>query len=215
MSIRLILADDHKIVREGVRALLSRQADMEVIAECSTGREAIRLASEARPEAVVMDVDMPDMDGIQATTEIKAATPSVKVIGLSMHAAKRFVIRMFQAGASAYVLKESAFDELARAIRLVAANEVYVSRGVLTTMLDDAIRRVAQAGPSPKPLLTEREREVLKLLAEGGSTKAVAAQLGISVQTVSTHRTRILAKLGIQSTAGLVRYAIQEGIVGL
>jgi len=182
VSIGILLADDHKIVREGLRALLTRHPDMKVVAECGTGREAVRLALELKPDAVVMDV-------------------------------RRFVVRMLRAGASAYLLKESAFDDLARAIRLVVANDIYVSSGVLTTILDDFVRRVAPE--EGKPLLTEREQEVLRLLADGHSTKAAAARLGISVQTVSAHRTHIMNKLGFQSTADLVKYAIAEGIVDL
>ena len=213
MSIGILLADDHKIVREGLRALLTRHPDMKVVAECGTGREAVRLALELKPDAVVMDVSMPDMDGIEAVAQIKAALPSVKVVGLSMHSDRHFVVRMLHAGASAYLLKESAFDDLARAIRLVVANDIYVSSGVLTTILDDFVRRVAPE--EGKPLLTEREQEVLRLLADGHSTKAAAARLGISVQTVSAHRTHIMNKLGFQSTADLVKYAIAEGIVDL
>ena len=214
MSITLVVADDHKIMRDGLRFLLEREADMEVVAECGTGRESARLAADLRPDVAVLDVAMPDMDGIDAATEIRLTAPSVKIIGLSMYAEKRFVVRMLRAGASAYLLKEGAFNELARAIRLVTANEVYVSNGLLSTVLDDVIRGLPQARPS-KPVLTDREHEVLGLLAEGLSTKAVAARLGITVQTVSTHRVHAMNKLGLYSTADLVRYAIQEGVVAL
>ncbi len=215
MSIRLIIADDHRIVRDGLRALLARQPDVEVVAECGTGREAVRLAKEHQPEAVIMDVGMPDVAGPEATAEIRAALPSTKVVALSMHTDKQFVLGMFQAGASAYLLKESAFEELARAIRLVVANEVYVSGGILTTVVNEAVQRATGVQSVPRPLLTPREQEVLKLLGGGCSTKATAAQLGISVQTVSAHRARILEKLNLHSAAELIRYAIQEGLVPL
>ena len=211
----IVITDDHRIVRDGLRALLARQADMEVVGESNNARDAVRLAVELKPDAIVMDVDMPGMSGITATAEIRAAVPSVKIIGLSMHADKRFIVGMFEAGASAYLLKESACEELARAIRLVTANEVFVSNGILTTMLDEAVRRAVQLPRAPEQQLTTREREVLRLLAEGCSTKAAAARLGIAVQTVSAHRARIMEKLGLHSVADLIRYAIHEGVVAL
>ncbi len=210
--IRLVLVDDHTIVRDGLRFLLEKEPDMEVVGEGCTGQDAVKLAAELAPDAVVMDVSMPEMDGIDAAVQVRSHAPSVKVIALSMQTERRFLVQMLQAGASAYVLKDAAFDELARAIRLATANDVYVSNGVLVTMLSDLLREAAptaEEGPS----LTEREREVFRLLAEGYSTKGVASRLGISVQTVSTHRVHLMAKLGLESTADLVRRAIQEGVI--
>jgi two-component system response regulator NreC len=208
MSIRVLLADDHKIVRQGLRSLLEKQHGMEVIAEAEDGRTAVQLARKLSPDVVVMDIAMPDLNGIGATRQIIAEAPGVKVVALSMHSDKRFVTRMLRAGASGYLLKDCAFEELARAISAVVANQIYLSLGIAGVVVEDYVRHVPETGPS----LTPRECEVLQLLAEGSSTKEIAARLHVSVKTVETHRRHIMEKLDIHTIAELTKYAIREGL---
>lgn len=209
---KVILAEDHGIVREGLRALLKEHSDVEVVAETDNGRDAVRLCSELLPDLVIMDVAMPDLNGIEATRQIRAECPQTKVIGLSMHSSKRFVIDMIEMGAVGYVLKKSVFDELAQAISAVKDNQVYLSPAiagvVVERILDLKSRRKAQA----KTALTPREREVLQLLAEGKTSRDVAQRLHLSVKTVDTHRRNIMEKLDIRTIPELTKYAIREGL---
>jgi len=214
MSIRILLADDHKIVREGLRALLEKQPGMEVIAEAEDGRTTVRLARELSPDVVIMDVAMPDLNGIGATDQIIAEAPDVKVVALSMHSDRRFVMEMFKAGASGYLLKDCAFEELARAVRAVAAGQTYLSPGIAGVVIKDYVRRLSETN-SAFSILTSREHEVLQLLAEGKSTKQIASRLHVSVKTVETHRRHIMEKLDIHSVAELTKYAIREGLTPL
>ena len=215
MSIRIVLADDHHIVRDGLRSLLEEQGDMEVIAEAENGRDAVALAAELRPDVVVMDVGMPDLNGMEATRQVLKRARGTRVVALSMHSDRRFVAGMLEAGASGYVIKDAAFEELARAIRAVVDGRTFLCPAVAGVVVGDYLNRRAAGEPAPARPLTPREREVLQLLAEGSATKQIAARLGVSVKTVETHRSRIMAKLNIRSVAELTKYAIREGLTSL
>jgi two-component system response regulator NreC len=215
MSIRILLADDHKITREGLRSLLDNQQDMEVVAEAEDGRTAVSLVREVVPSVVIMDVSMPDLNGVEATRQIIAQFPDVKIIGLSMHSDTLFVTEMLKSGASGYLLKDCAFDELALAIRTVVAGKTYLSPSISGVVVDDYLHRLSKADFSDSEVLTDREREVLQLLAEGKSTKQIALKLHISVKTVETHRRQIMNKLDIHTVAELTKYAIRKGLTSL
>lgn len=215
MTIRVLLAEDHKLVRECLRAALETEGDIEVVAEADNGRMAVKLAADKQPNIVVMDVVMPDMNGIEATRQILAEAPGVKVLALSMHSDKRFVAGMLSAGASGYVLKDCAFEELAQAIRMVAANKTYLSPRIAGVVVGDYVKQLAGANGQTASVLTAREREVAQLLAEGNSTKGVAATLHVSAKTIETHRRQIMAKLEIHSIAELTKFAIRAGLTSL
>ncbi|MFO0752330.1 MAG: response regulator transcription factor [Thermodesulfovibrionales bacterium] len=214
MSLKVLLADDHKIVRDGLRTLLQKNSDIEVIAEAEDGREAVQLVRKMAPEIVVMDIAMPDLNGIEAARQIMAEQPGIKVIALSMHSDKRFVMEMLKAGASAYLLKDCAFEELVLAIRAVMENKTYLSPGIAGVVVEDFIHSRKEE-PSVFSVLTDREREVLQLLAEGETTKEIASHLRVSIKTIETHRNRIMDKLGIHTIAELTKYAIREGLTSL
>lgn len=215
MTIKILVADDHKIIRDGLRALLEKQENMEVVAEAQDGATAIRLAKKLLPNIVIMDIGMPDMNGIDATRQIVAETQGVKVIALSMHSDRRFVIEMLKAGASGYLLKDSAFEELALAIKTIINNQPYLSPKITDVVIKEYIYSNPQSEKTVFSALTIREREVLQLLAEGKSTKQIAAQLNVSVKTIETHRQQIMEKLDIRSIAELTKYAIREGLTSL
>lgn len=216
MSLRVVLADDHQVIREGLRNLIDEQDNMEVIAEASNGREAIDLCDEHNPDVVVMDVAMPDLNGIEATRQIVSDCPNTKVLALSMHADKHYAAGMLGAGAVGYVLKDCAFDELAEAIRQVAGGGSYLSAEIEGVVLRDYVERLSgEGGESAFSVLTDREREVLQLVAEGHTTKQIAGDLHVSVKTVESHRQNIMDKLEIRSIAELTKYAIREGLTSL
>lgn len=215
MKIRIIIADDHAIVRNGLRSLIEHELDMEVIAEADNGRDAVRIALELEPDVVIMDIAMPDLNGIEATRQIITALPRIKIIALSMHADKRYVMEMLKAGASGYILKDNAYEELARAIRTVLKNHTYLSPQVTETVIGDYVQLALAANGSVFSLLSAREREVLQLLAEGSSTVQIADCLSIGVKTVETYRQHIIEKLEIRSIAELTKYAIREGLTSL
>jgi DNA-binding NarL/FixJ family response regulator len=215
MSIRIILADDHKIVRDGLRALLANQPGMMVIAEADNGRETVRLARDLSPDLVIMDIGMPDLNGVDATRQITSEMPDVKIIALSMHSDRRFVVQMFRAGASGYLLKDCAFEELARAVSAVLKKQTYLSPAVAGPVMEDYIHHLSTAVSAEFSVLSPREREVLQLLAEGKTTKETAALLCVSVKTVETHRQQIMSKLNIHTIAELIKYAIREGLTSL
>jgi DNA-binding NarL/FixJ family response regulator len=203
-------------MRQGLRSLLDQQDDMEVVAEASDGGETVALASRANPDVIVMDVSMPGLNGIEATRQIVARCPQVRVLALSMYADKRFAAGMLAAGAAGYLLKDARSDELLEAVRQVHAGRRYLGPEVTGIVVDDYVSRIAaSAEPSAFDVLTSREREVLQLVAEGHSTKDIASRLHVSPKTVETHRRQIMERLDLHSVADLTRYAIREGLVSL
>lgn len=211
MTLKILLADDHRLVREGLRALLAKEADMAVVAEAGDGRSAVRLAREMKPDVIIMDITMPDLNGIEAARQTLAHAPKTRIIALSMHADKRFVAAMLKAGASGYLLKNCAFAELAGAIRTVAAGQTYLSPRVAGVVVEGYVARAAAGAPAGSAL-SAREREVLQLLAEGRPTKQIATQLHTSISTIETHRRHIMERLGLFSVAELTKYAVREGL---
>jgi two-component system, NarL family, response regulator NreC len=215
VDIRIIIADDHQIVRQGLRVLLEKEPDMEVVGEAEDGQATVSLAKELRPHIVLMDIKMPDLSGIEATRQILSDMPDVKIIALSMYPDQRFVMNMLRSGARGYLLKDSAFEELAQAIRLVMANKTYLCPLVTEVVVKDIVTLNPSSNQTALVVLTSREREVLRLLAEGKRTSQIAQLLDISVKTVDTHRQQIIHKLGIRSLAELTKYAIREGLTSL
>ncbi len=215
MTIRILLADDHQIIREGLRSLLTDQKDIEVVAEADTGRSALNYVEKLHPDVVLMDIAMPDINGIEATRQIKAANPEIRILALSMHSDQRFVGDMLRAGASGYLLKDCAGAELVQAIRTVHAGKVYLSPSIAGIVTEGFINPAGGAGVDARQVLTVRELEVVQLLAEGLSTKEVAFKLNVSIKTVETHRKNIFDKLNLSSIAELTKYAIREGITSL
>lgn len=215
MSIRIILADDHKIVREGLRALITKKPEIEVVAEVGDGRKAVQLARKLLPNAVIMDIGMPDLNGIEATRQIMAEAPGVKVIALSMHSDRRLVAEIFKAGASGYLLKDCAFEELTTAIHAVVTGQIYLSPKIAGVVVKEFVCHSPGNTSLVFSVLTAREREVLQLLAEGKTTKQLASRLHVSVKTVESHRQQIMRKLGIYSIAELTKFAIREGLISL
>jgi len=213
MAINIVLADDHNIIREGLAALLSNHPAMEVVAQASNGRDAVKYALKLKPDIVVMDISMPDLNGIDATRMIKAENPRIKVIALSVHTGRRFITGMLKAGVSGYMLKHCAIDELLKAITLVYENKSYLSPEIAgTVMTDYANNFVTEKEPTP---LSLREREVLQLVAEGMTSEQIAGRLNVTTKTVSAHRQQVMKKLNLNSIAELTKYAIREGMVAL
>ncbi len=215
MSITILLVDDHQIVRSGLRSLLESEPGIKVVGEVATGRDAVQQALKLLPDVVLMDINMPDMNGAEATRQIVAEAPEVKVIGLSMYSDKRFVARMLKAGASGYLLKECSPRELVQAIESVMEGQTFLSPGIVDLVLDDYVRYLNQFDSSDSSVLTARETEVLQLIAEGVSTKDIASRLHISVKTVETHRRQIMEKLDAKSVAQLIKFAIREGFTSV
>jgi len=209
---RIILADDHTIVRHGLNKLIQQQEGMEVIAQAADGHSAVELTRELSPDMVIMDIGMPDLNGIDATQQVIREFPQVKVIGLSMHSGKKFVIEMLKAGASGYLLKDCALEELTTAIKTVAAGRIYLSPAITDVVVENYVRNSTEKERSAFSLLSQREREVLQLMAEGKTTKQIGLQLHISPKTVEGHRLRLMSKLNMDSVAKLTKYAIQEGL---
>jgi DNA-binding NarL/FixJ family response regulator len=215
MGVDIVLADDHQILREGLRNLLHSQPGLEVVGEAANGREAIQLVGRLSPQLVLMDVSMPDINGIEATRRIARDFPDTKVIALSVHADKHHVDGMIRAGASAYLMKNCAFDELLLAIRSVLQGKTYLSPEVAGMLVDGYLYTRTGSGGSTSHSLTLREREILRHIAEGLSTREIASRLEVSVKTVETHRRQLMDKLRIHSVAGLTKYAIREGLTVL
>jgi two-component system, NarL family, response regulator NreC len=208
MSIRLLLADDHNLVRQSLRALLEREG-FQVLADAADGREAVRLAEQLKPDVAILDVAMPVLNGLEAAQQIQKVSPRTKVVLLTMHPEEQYVAAAMRAGVKGFLLKNQAAQDLVRAIEEVARGGVYLSPRVSQVIVEASLgRREIDADP-----LTPREREILQLIAEGSATKQVAAQLGISVKTAESHRARIMKKLDVHEVAGLVRYAIRQGLV--
>jgi len=212
MGINILIADNHKIFREAVGSLLSDEPDMEVVGVARDGRTAAQLARELQPDVVTMEISMPNLNGIDATRQITRETPKVKTIALSACRDKRSVCEMLKAGASGYVTKECAFEELVAAIRDVASNQVYLCSQVSRVVIDGFVNRLSKGDDSAYSVLTRKEREILQLIAEGKSTKVIAKELRLSTKTIDWHRSQVMKKLGIQSIAELVKYAINEGL---
>lgn len=216
MMTRLLIADDHKMMREGLCAILAKESDLTVVGEADNGKATIALARKVMPNVVIMDVTMPDLNGIEATRKIVKDNPKVKVVALSGHPDRHFVTEMLKAGASAYLLKQTAGEELIRAIREVMNGRTYLSPTVTQGVVDTYVRSSPRPRDNPAfATLSEKEREVLQLLAEGKSTKEMADTLGVSVKTVETHRRNIMEKLDLHSIAELTKYALREGITSL
>lgn len=215
MSTRIILADDHCILREGIGAMLREVPDFAIVGEAGDGNEAVRLARELRPDVVVTDVSMPGMNGIEAIRRIVAEVPGVKTLCLSVHDEKRLVSAVMDAGACGYLLKDCAFDELLRAVRTVLAGKVWISPSIAGVLMEDYRNRRAGTTASAFSELTAREREVIQLIAEGCSTREIAERLHVSAKTIGTHREHLMTKLGVSGTAELTRYALREGLTAL
>ncbi len=212
MQIRILLADDHTMFREGLRALIQKQPDMVVEGDVGDGREAVSMTKEKSPDVVLMDVSMPGMNGIEATRKIKSECPKSKVLCLSMYTGNRFISAMLGAGASGYLPKDCEAEELIRAIRAVATDRTYLSAEVAGDVVREYVRHGREDGATPFATLTPREREVLQLLVEGQSARAISEQLGVSVKTIHTHRERIMQKLNLGSIAELTKYALRQGL---
>ncbi|MBW1896079.1 MAG: response regulator transcription factor [Deltaproteobacteria bacterium] len=215
MSIRILIAEDHKIIREGLRSLLEKQVNVEVIGEAENGNKAVQMAQEMSPDVVIMDITMPELNGIEATRQIMDKCHDVKVIGLSVHPDRQFVEGMLKAGASGYLLKDCAFDDVVTAVRVAAANQTYLSPKVARFVVEGFLGHSLRKGTAAFGVLTTREREVLQLLAEGRTKHEIGDKLCVSPRTVETHRRRIMEKLGVKSIAELVRFAIREGLTPL
>jgi two-component system response regulator NreC len=207
--IRILLADDHSLVRHGFRMILAAQSDMEIVGEAGNGREAVELGEKLKPDVVVMDVTMPELNGIEATRRLIELSPRTRVLALSMHKDAVYVREILRAGARGYLLKDSADADLLAAVRAVAKGEGYLSPGVSDAVLSDYRRHVTD----PLDLLTTREREVLQLIAEGKTNKDIATSLTLSVYTVEAHRGRLMEKLNLHSTGELVRFAVRSGLI--
>ena len=209
------MVDDHAIIREGLRSLLEKQPDMEVLADTDEGRKAVELARELLPDVVIMDVTMAGLNGIEATRLITSEFPEVKVIALSIHSQRRFIADMLSAGAAGYILKECLFDELVQAIQAVAVGGRYLSPRIADVVVDDYVKRLSTTVDSPLSGLTGREREVLQLVAEGKSTKEIALELHVSTKTIEANRRQIMEKLDVHSVAELTKCAVREGLTTL
>ena len=214
MPIRILLADDHTVVRDGLRALLEKQPDLAVVAEAADGRDSVRLAEEHAPDVVIMDIAMPNMNGIEATRRISASCPKTAVVILSLHQDESYVLRSLKAGAKGYLLKDSLRSDVIDAIRSVAQGRSFLTRKVSRMLQEDYVRQLERRGLDDSyDLLTDREREVLQLIAEGRTNKEAAGILNVSLTTVETHRTHILQKLGLHSVPELILYAVRKGII--
>jgi DNA-binding NarL/FixJ family response regulator len=213
----VLIVDDHQILRQGLRTLLEAESDLDVVGEAGDGRAAMRMAKELRPDVVVMDISMPELNGIDATRRILEDRPATRVIALTAHADHRTAGEILRAGASGLVAKDGAFDELARAIRIVAAGKTYLDAGTAGGVVEHFVRAPTNGdgGPRAFATLSPREREVLQLVAEGKATKEVAAILSVSVKTIETHRRALMEKLHVESVAELTKYAIREGLTAL
>jgi DNA-binding NarL/FixJ family response regulator len=212
---RVLLVDDHAVIRDGLRTLLEQKLLCEVVGECSDGRSAVSTAVALRPDLVLIDINMPEMNGIEATRAITRELPDTRVIALTMHRDKRYAIEMITAGAFAYILKDATFDEVATAVRAVLANQRYMSPAVGADALRECLDRLASPAERPRSSLTPKEREILQLITEGRSSREIADALVISAKTVDNHRQRIMEKLDLHTVAELTKYAIREGITSL
>ena len=216
MAIRIVLCDDHQIIREGLRSLLEKQPDMTVVGEGINGLEAIRLARDKKPDVMVLDIAMPELNGIAATRRIFEDHQNIKILALSMHSDHHFVTEMLEAGASGYMLKDSAFAELASAIRTIMSGGLFISPRLAGNVLDAFVQRTKPARKTRRKVeLSQRESEILQMISEGKSSKEIAQSIHISIKTVETHRQHIMQKVGVHNVASLTKFAIREGITSL
>jgi DNA-binding NarL/FixJ family response regulator len=215
MTIQVLLADDHKIVRDGLRVLIERCHDMHVIAEAEDGRKAFQLARKHKPDVVIMDISMPGLNGIDATRQILEEVPGTKVIALSMHSDKQFVDGMLRAGVVGYLLKDCAADELIQCIRIVLSGRICLSPGITGFLVKEYLQPTMDDVLAARVKISAREREVLQMIAEGHSTKNIADALHISIKTVETHRKNIMEKANLHSVAELTKYAIRHGLTSV
>ena len=215
MNIKIMVVDEHKILREGLATLIAKQSNMEIVGEATDGREALDLVRKNTPDLILMDVTMPNLNGIEATRQIKSKNPEIEIIALSLHSDRRFVLGMIEAGASGYLIKQCTFDELVLAINTVMAGKKYLSPEISNILVDEFARKDSKEKAVIDLKLTPREKEVLQLLAEGKNTKEIGSDLSISVKTVETHRRHIKRKLKTSSVAELTKIAIKEGLTSL
>ena len=213
-TIRVLLADDHNLIRAGLRLVVTQQPDFQVAGEAENGRQAVSLAEQLKPDVVVMDIKMPDLNGIEACLQIREALPDTQVVMLSMHSDEAYVLRALKAGARAYLLKDSAEADLARAIRAAVDGKSFFSPAVGKVLLEDYMRKLQRTGGEDSyELLSPREREILQLVAEGKSSKEIANMLNLSVYTVETHRAKLMQKLNLRSVPEVILYAVRKGII--
>lgn len=215
MNIKIMVVDEHKILREGLATLIAKQPNMEIVGEATDGREALDLVKKNTPDLILMDVTMPNLNGIEATRQIKSKNPEIEIIALSLHSDRRFVLGMIGAGASGYLIKQCTFDELVLAINTVMAGKKYLSPEISNILVEEFARKDSKEKAIIDSKLTPREKEILQLLAEGKNTKEIASNLSISVKTVETHRRHIKRKLKTSSVAELTKIAIKEGLTSL
>jgi two-component system NarL family response regulator len=215
MSVRILLVDDHQMMRDGLRSILDLEDDLDVVGEAANGYEALEMAKTLRPDVVVMDIGMKDLNGIDATRQIKERNPQAQVIALSTYSDESYVLSMLQAGASGYVIKDDAVEEMRRAIRAVADGHHYLSPQIAGSVVASQLRGSSTEGASTATVLAPRERQILQLLAEGHTSSEIAQRLHIATTTVESHRRNIMKKLGLHSVAELTKYAIREGLTSL
>ncbi len=215
MGIKVLMADDHTLIRAGIHELLSKHSDIEVVGEAENGKTTLKLARELGPDIVIMDIAMPDMNGIEATYQLLSLNKNIKVIALSMYSDRRFVRGMLKAGAKGYLLKDCAFEDLVDAIHAVVANKIYTSPKIAEIIMRNHILQLKRTDFSVYTMLTRREVEVLQQIVDGKTTREIAKQLSVSVKTVETHRHQIMDKLGIYHVAGLTKFSIKEGLTTL
>jgi DNA-binding NarL/FixJ family response regulator len=215
MPITILIADDHALFRDGLRSLLEKQKDLQVVAETTDGLETVAAAARLKPDVLLLDISMPGLSGVEVARRLHAAGSPARIIMISMHSGTRFVTESLKAGALGYVLKESAFEELRQALKSVLADRIYLSRHINESVIRDYVALARRSPESAFAVLSAREREVLQLLAEGKATKEIARALRVSVKTIETHRQRIMNKLNARSVAELTKYAIREGLTPL
>lgn len=215
MTIKVIIADDHRIIREGISNKLNKMKNLEIVGEAKNGRVALRLAIKLQPDVVIMDISMPELNGIEATRQIRAEVPGAKIIALSMYADKRYILGMIKSGASGYLIKDCSLKEVAEAISVVHRGDTYLSPSIANTVRETLLNEIEARSVTQADELTDREREILQQIAEGIKTREIAQNLHLSVKTVETHRSSLMQKLNLHSIAKLTKFAIREGITSL